>query len=146
MFDKVIFIPYYTYMLMKRSILPILSLLALFLLVSVVHAQIPSTTVSTTPSGVPSLAAPSGTSIQSDFAKDVQDGERNTANDQQAQQNQKDEKDNENIGVNEQGEVENEQESVDGQDMNETKDNLNQDGDSGSQTDREKMDDAKNGQ
>lgn len=88
---------------MNKSLLPIFSLVALFILVSAAHAQTPSTSVSIAP-----LVAPSGTTganVQSDYAKDVTDGEKGTANDVEAQNNQKDVADNENVEAQEETEA-----------------------------------------
>src|SRR5258708_4589716 len=101
---------------MKKSFIPLLAFIVLLSLVSVVHAQSPA----------PSTSTPSTQTVQSDFAKDLQDGQQATANDQQAQQNQNDEKNNENIGVEEQGQVQNGQQEVNQQDLGESQDNLNQ--------------------
>lgn len=129
---------------MRKTILPILSLVVLLVIASAVHAQTPSISVSTVPS-----ATPTGTigTVQSDFAKDVQDGKKETANDQQAQQNQKDELSSENVSVNEDGQIQNGQLGDDQQDMTESQNELNQEGDnnSASQSDGETKDDNRNG-
>jgi len=69
--------------------------------------------------------------IQSDFGQDLQEGEQSTANDEEAQKNQQDVKDNENVGVNEEGEVRNGQHGADEQDLFESKNDLNQVGNNG---------------
>lgn len=117
--------------------LPALSILAIIVLLSVttlVHAQ----TVVLSPS-------PTSTTVQSDFAKDLQDGEQSTANDQQAQQNQKDAKDSEQVGVNEQGQFENGQRGIDQQDLTESQDNLNQEGNNDQGTGTIKHENTTNG-
>ncbi len=121
---------------MKKFLFSIFVFTFFLTITPIIHAQTP-----------PVATSPTGTTVQSDFAKDLQSGEQATANDKEAKQNQKDEKDSENIGVNEEGQAQNQQQSVDGQDMNESQDNLNQqeDNNSGSQTDGEKKDDVKNG-
>ncbi len=112
-------------MKLNKLILPAFLVTALLLIFSysaVTHAQSPVVSTSN-----PTLI-PTPTTVKSDFAVDLQAGEESTANDQEAQQNQKDQKDNENVGVNEQGEVENEQAGIDGQDMKQSSDDLNQEG------------------
>ena len=108
---------------MKITILSFL-LTALFLIpASVIHAQ----------SSTPSATIPSAKVVQSDFSNDLQQGQKDTANDLEAQKNQKDLKDNENVGVNEQGETINEQQGVNQEDMVEAKEGLNsQQGDNSS--------------
>src|SRR5258708_17535365 len=86
---------------MKKLIFSVIAITLFSISASVVKAQTPSI-----------LAAPSSTQVQSDFAKDLQDGEKDATNDLEAQKNQKDLKDNENVGVNEQGETVNEQQGV----------------------------------
>jgi hypothetical protein len=84
--------------------------------VSLVYAQ---TSTTTTQAQV---------SIQSDFAKDLQDGERETANDEEAHKNQHEISNNENVGVNEEGEARNGQEGIDHEDLTQSKNDLNHEG------------------
>ncbi len=108
---------------MSKLTLPTFIISALLLATSyttITHAQSP--VVST---GSPTLI-PTPTTVKSDFALDLEQGEQAIANDLEAQQNQKDQKDNENVGVNEQGEVENNVEQIDEQDMEQSGDDLNQ--------------------
>ena len=112
-------------MKMKKIILPTFVVPVLLLVSSYAtytHAQ--SSVVS--PSSL--TLTPTPTTVKSDFAIDLEEGQNATANDQEAKQNQKDQKDNENVGVNEQGEVENEQEGIDKQDMEQSSDDLNEEG------------------
>lgn len=106
---------------MKKSFLTLLQLVVFLVIISPVYAQIPVVSPGATTTTTPAIE-------QSDFAKDLQEGEDDTANDQEAQQNQQDQKDNEDVGVNEQGEVSNGQEGVDEQDMKQSNNELNGEG------------------
>ncbi|HKC14997.1 MAG TPA: hypothetical protein VKC89_03510 [Patescibacteria group bacterium] len=110
---------------MKKLIFSVIAITLFSISASVVKAQTPSI-----------LAAPSSTQVQSDFAKDLQDGEKDATNDLEAQKNQKDLKDNENVGVNEQGETVNEQQGVNQEDMAEPTEELNEDNGSSSQNEK----------
>lgn len=108
---------------MKKLILPTFIVTALLLVASyttAIHAQSPNVS-----NGSPSLT-PTPTTVKSDFAIDLEEGVKATTNDQEAIQHQKDQKDNENVGVNEQGQVENNIEEIDEQDMEQSGDDLNQ--------------------
>lgn len=109
---------------MKKAILPIFFVTILILSSSyttLIHAQSPP--VSTAPTSTQTIT-PTPTIVKSDFAIDLEEGEKDTANDQEAIENQKDQKENEDVDVNEQGEVENEVDEVDEQDMEQSSDDL----------------------
>ncbi len=77
------------------------------------------------------VTSPNPTTVISDYALDIQNGQKDTANDPQTQQNQKDEKDNENVdtqevnqdGVQEVGSKEN----IENDENQENSNNLNTD-------------------
>src|SRR5258708_32557458 len=86
---------------MKKLIFSVIAITLFSISASVVKAQTPSI-----------LAAPSSTQVQSDFAKDLQEGEKDTTNDLEAQKNKKDLKHNENVEAKEKEKTVNEQQGV----------------------------------
>lgn len=86
------------------------SVLALALLLNLTRSSTVSAQLLATGSSTPN---PTGiTTVISDYAKDVQDGERETANDKDAQNNQKDVADNENVEGKEETETVEPQEAI----------------------------------
>lgn len=80
---------------MKKILILITPLFVILAGISIVHAQIPSASPIDT----------STTTVISDYAKDVQSGEKGTVNDVEAQNNQKNVADNETIGAQEETEA-----------------------------------------
>ena len=80
-----------------------------------------------------------GSTVISDYAKDVQEGEKDTANDQDAQNNQKGAKENENTEGKEEGENTNINEQVEHQEAVEPKEVENESGGDGSSVNSDKQ-------
>jgi len=80
---------------MKKILILIIPLFVILADISIVHAQTPTASPSDT----------STTTVISDYAKDVQNGEKGTVNDVEAQNNQKNVADNEYIGAQEETEA-----------------------------------------
>lgn len=110
-------------MKINKIILPaVITLLLAFSYITHVNAQTgPAPT-----SSQATLLSPTPTIVKSDFALDLEQGEKDIANDQEAQQNQKDLKDNESVGVNEQGEDSNEPEEIEEEDLEQSSNDLNE--------------------
>lgn len=70
-------------------------------------------------------------SIQSDFAKDLEEGKLATAHDEEAKKNQIDARDSEQLGVDEEGQSQNDQQGISEQDLTESESDLSHEGDQG---------------